>query len=378
MKSSSVFAVLGGGNGGFAMAGDLACKGFKVNLYSSYKETIDPVRENGGIEVEVLPSTRLEGGLARLNVATTDLEEALMDVDVVMIVSPANKQADYARRCAPYLRPGQVVVLHPGNFGGAIQFSQILEEVGKRDIIVAETECLIYSCRKKSPVRIWIRGYKRRLRLAAFPAVNTQRVLELLHPVYPYMEAAQNVLETGLSNPNPIIHTPIMVLNSGWIEGGEDFLFYWEGMTPSIGRVIEVMDEERLAVGQELGLNRMRSVYRQDRDWFEYQGGTGTNIYEVHVKNPIYQWSVAPNTFQHRYLTEDIPYGLVPLEYLADILGHPAPTVKSIIHLANILTERNLRRGARTLRELGLDRLTVSQLIEFVNTGALPVGGSVR
>ena len=70
---------------------------------------------------------------------------------MVMVVTPANKQADYARRCAPYLVSGQVVVLHPGNFGGSIQFKQILEKEGKDNITVAETECLIYSCRKRTP-----------------------------------------------------------------------------------------------------------------------------------------------------------------------------------------------------------------------------------
>ena len=70
MKTGPVFAVLGGGHGGFAMAGDLACKGFPVHFYSSYEETIGPVRRHGGIEVEVLPSTGLKGGLARLQKVT--------------------------------------------------------------------------------------------------------------------------------------------------------------------------------------------------------------------------------------------------------------------------------------------------------------------
>ncbi|MGI6142650.1 MAG: NAD/NADP octopine/nopaline dehydrogenase family protein [bacterium] len=370
MKTGPVFAVLGGGHGGFAMAGDLACKGFPVHFYSSYEETIGPVRRHGGIEVEVLPSTGLKGGLARLQKVTTDLKEALAGADVVMVVTPANKQADYARRCAPYLVSGQVVVLHPGNFGGSIQFKQILEKEGKDNITVAETECLIYSCRKKNPVKIWIRGYKRSLRLAAFPSVETRRVLEFLRHAYPYLEPAANVLETGLSNPNPIVHTPLMVLNAGRIEGDEDFLFYWEGMTPAIGRTIEIMDEERLAVGRALGLDDMRSIYRQDRDWFAYQGGTGSNIYEAHVRNPIYQWSVAPATFDHRYLTEDIPFGLVPLEDLAEKLRHPAPTVRAIIHLANILTGKDLRREARTLADLGLDNLAVHQLLDYVDSGS--------
>lgn len=363
-----IFAVLGGGHGGFATAADLAIKGFAVRLYSSYEETIAPLQARGGLELEVLPSTGLRGGFARLERATTDLAAAVEGADIIMVVTPAPSQRRYAEKLAPHLRSGQVVVLHPGSFGGALEFAQVLAAHGAPPVTLAETECLIYAGRKKGPTHMWIRGYKKGLRLAAFPARETARVLSLLRQAYPDLAEADSVLETGLSNPNPIIHIPIMILNAARIEAPGDFLFYWEGVTPAVGRAIEALDAERMAVGEALGVP-LRSVYEQDLEWYGHQGTYGRNIYETHVHNPIYQWSLAPTNFEHRYLTEDTPYGLVPIEDLGYRLGVPTPRISATIEYASLLTRQDLRHGARTIERLGLAHLSPHELRRYVRCG---------
>jgi opine dehydrogenase len=360
--------VLGGGHGGFATAADLAIKGFAVRLYSSYEETIAPLQARGGLELEVLPSTGLAGGFARLELATTDLAAAVEGADIIMVVTPAPSQRGYAEKLARHLRPGQIIVLHPGGFGGALEFAQVLAAHGAPPVTLAETESLIYAGRKKGPTHMWIRGYKKGLRLAAFPARETARVLSLLRQAYPDLAEADSVLETGLSNPNPIIHIPIMTLNAARIEAPGDFLFYWEGVTPAVGRVIEALDAERLAVGKALGVP-LRSVYEQDLEWYSHQGTHGQNIYETHVHNPIYQWSLAPTEFEHRYLTEDTPYGLAPIEDLGRRLGVPTPRISATVEYASLLTGRDLRHGARTMERLGLANLSPSELRQYVRTG---------
>lgn len=363
-----VFAVLGGGHGGIATAADLAIKGFPVRLYSSYEETIAPIAAQGGLELEVLPSSGLKGGFARLERATTDIAEAVRGADIIMVVTPAPSQRRYAENLAPHVTRRQVIVLNPGSFGGALEFTQVLEAHGAPPVTVAETECLVYAGRKKGPTHMWIRGYKKHLRLAAFPARETARILSLLRQAYPAWEEADSVLETGLSNPNPIIHIPIMVLNAARIESPGDFLFYWEGVTPAVGHVIEALDAERLAVGEALGVP-LRSVYEQDLEWYGHQGNHGANIYETHVNNPIYQWSYAPNSFEHRYLTEDTPYGLVPIEDLGKRLRVPTPSITATIQYVSLLTRQDPRHGARTLAKLGLADMTPTELKRYLKLG---------
>ena len=226
---------------------------------------------------------------------------------------------------------------------------------------------MIYACRKTSPTSIFVRRYKHALRYAALPATETPRVMEIIHQIYPEAEAAANVLETGLSNPNSTQHPPIMILNAGLIERTEgDFLFYNEGVTHGVIRVIEAVDQERIAVCAALKTT-IRSAYEQEVAWYGYQGASGTNLYESMTDNPYYSTSKAPNSFQHRYLTEDIPFGLVPVEELGLLVGVPTPIATSVINFAEILAERSLRENRRSLESLGLAGMGVEDLLHLVN-----------
>lgn len=362
--------ILGAGNGGLATAADFANNGFKVNLFElpEFEENLRPIRDIGGINVEVLESSGRIAGFARLHKITTDIREATEDAEFIMVIVPSFAHKRFAELCVPYLKRGQVVVLSPGNFGGAIQWAQKLEEHGKKDILMGETESMIYATRKKSPDTIWIRGYKKSMRAAALPAKYNKRLMEYLHELYPDIKEAQNVLETGLSNPNPVIHTPIMLMNAGLIEREKgNFLFYHEGMTPAIGRVVETIDNERLEIARELGLVKTRSIYEQDLEWYSHQGTHGDNIHDTTVNNPIYRWSKAPDTFNHRYLTEDIPFGLAPMESLGKWLGIPTPVMTATIEYACIVTGKNLRQGSRSVDYLGLTRYSREELLDIVN-----------
>lgn len=370
MEHKPSFAVLGAGNGGVATAADLTMRGFKVNLWEhpDFAEAIRPMQEIGGIHLETVPSIPMKPGFARLNLITTDIQAALDGVDAVLVIVPAFAHKRIAECCAPYLQDHQVVIISPGNFGGAIQFRNIFREKGTaKDVVFAEAECMIYACRKKDPTTIWIRRYKHALRFAALPATKTDRVMEIIQQIYPEAERAANVLETGLSNCNPTQHPPIMLLNAALIERtGGDFLFYNEGVTPAVIRVIEAVDKERISVCAALK-TQIRSAYEQEVAWYGYQGCSGNNLYESMNGNPFYSTSKAPKTFRDRYLTEDIPFGLVPVEELGKMVGVPTPTATAIIEFAQILTERDLRSDRRSLRELGMDHMTVDEIVRYVN-----------
>ncbi len=372
MSKKFVVAVLGAGNGGTATAADLTIRGFDVNLWEhpNYEENIKPYLKIGGINLEVLPSTPLHGGLAKIKLITTDIKKALDDANIVLVIVPSFAHKIFAELCTPYFKDGQVVIINPGNFGGAIEFYNIFKKKGKaKDIIFAESECMIYACRKKNPTTIWIRGYKKGLRISAFPSKHNDRVIDLAKQMYPEVLPARNVIETGLSNPNPIVHTPIMVLNAGLVDRSNiDFLFYNEGLTPIIGKVIEAIDSERMAIGDAFN-TKMRSMYEQDKEWYGYQGAKGKNIYETTALNKMYQWSKAPNTFQTRYLTEDIPYGLAALEDLGKKVGITTSIVTSMINIAEILVGKNLRKDCRTLNKLGMGEMNIEDIIKLIDEG---------
>jgi opine dehydrogenase len=231
-------------------------------------------------------------------------------------------------------------------------------------------ECMIYSGFKSSPTVAWVSGYKHGLHVAAFPGTATRDVLATLTQIYPDLQPAQNVLETGLRNLNTIVHAPIVIHNAGWIERTKgQFLFYWDGCTPAVGQTVDGVDRERLALGKRLGLT-LPSVVDVSLEWYGEQGAKGRTSHEVLSTNPVYVKDTAPPRLRHRFLLEDVPYGMAPIESLARLVGVPTPVTGAIITLAEQLTGIPLRAQARDLKALGLDRLTVEQLLRLVETGA--------
>jgi opine dehydrogenase len=367
-------AVLGGGNGAFITAADLTLRGHQVTLCElpQVAENVAGVLETRAIQLEVVGSPGIRPGLARLHDVTTNVAEALSEAEIAMIVVPAFAQRAFAEASAPFLQEGQTVVLTPGNFGGALEFAKILREKGKkRSAAIAEMECMIYSGFKASATAAWVSGYKRGLRVAALPGTATPQVLAALHDLYPDLRQARNVLETGLRNMNTVVHAPIVVHNAGWIEKTKgEFLFYWDGCTPGVARSVEGVDRERIAVGKAFGLN-LPSVVEVLHEWYGHEGARGISPYEMLSTNPVYVKDSAPKALRHRFLLEDVPFGMVPMESLGRLAEVPTPITSAVITLAEQLTEVDLRAQARDLAALGLEGLSAEQLRTLVD--AVPV-----
>jgi opine dehydrogenase len=72
---------------------------------------------------------------------------------------------------------------------------------------------------------------------------------------------------------------------------------------------------------------------------------------------------MTPRSAQHRYVTEEIPYGLVPISEIASILEIPTPNIDAIIALASTINGEDYRATGRHLSTLGLGRMTPEQLL---------------
>lgn len=361
--------VMGAGNGGFATAADLALRGFGVTLFEleEFVDNIRPVHAAGGIHMDVLESFPRPGGFATLDDATTDVKKAVQNADLIFVIVPAFAHETYVKLMAPHLDPDQVVVFCPGYLGPLLLAREV------PGLKVAETESLIYACRKTAPDRIWVRGYKKGLRAAALNVDHQNHVLSLVRQCYSDVVPAANIIETTLSNANALIHTPLMLLNAAHIErAGGQFLFYHEGMTPAVGKLIESLDEERLAIGRAWGVN-LRTMYEQDYGWYSHQGARGKNIYDTHVTNPIYSWSMAPESLSHRYVAEDVPYGLALIESFGRHGQVNTKAISAMIDIFDALLDRDFRSEGRTLDSLGFKGMALEE-IAAVLTGQRDAG----
>ena len=354
--------VAGAGNGGLALAGHLALLGCRVHLFNRGESRLTAVRMAGGIQV-----TGEVNGFAKPHLMTTDPREALAGVDLIMVVIPATGHRDMARLLGPHLADGQVVILNPGATGGALEFAEELRQLNIPPYyFLAEAETLLYACRITNPGQVRIFRIKNAVPVATFPAYRIPDVLVALRKVLPYFIPGDNVLKTSLSNISAVFHPALMILNAAWIEQRKgNFEFYHEGASPSVAKILEALDAERIKVAEALGVRVLTAL-----EWlYQAYGVAGGNLYEAMQANDGYRGIKAPNTLDYRYVTEDVPTSLVPIASLGDQLGVPVPTIKTIIHLTGILHGCNYFALGRTVERLGLAGLDVRQIRRLVEEG---------
>jgi opine dehydrogenase len=288
-----VFAVLGAGHGGLAMAGHLSLMGFDVRLYNRSEDRLWGARSTGGVEVE----GEVEG-FGRLSVITTSMQEAIADVDVIMVVVPATAHRFMAEQCAPHLKDGQIIVLHPGRTFGALEFKQVLTHMkAEADVTIAEAQTFIYASRAIGPGHARIFRIKNSIPVASVRAHLIPRVLQQLRIPYPQFVPGDNIFKTSFDNIGSVFHPSICVLNAGWIEDISDFQFYVEGVTVSVARVLEQVDAERVKVAEALGIRALTA-----REWlYLAYNAAGPDLFNAMRANPGYRGITAPTSLRMRY-----------------------------------------------------------------------------
>lgn len=359
------YTVIGAGHGGKAMAAHLALMGFPVTLFNRTFDHIEVIKERGGIELE----SEEEGahGFAKLERVTSDMSDALWKAEMIMVVVPSSAHADIAKAVAPHLQDGQTIVLHPGRTGGALEFNKVLQDSGCiAKYTVAEAETFIYASRSDGPAQAHIFRIKEAVPLAALPALRTPEVLMKLNEAYPQFIDGKNVLHTGLNNMGAIFHPALTLLNVGWIEATHgDYQFYIDGVTPSVARMLEVLDRERVTVASAVGLRARTAM-----EWLQLAYDTkGENLYDAIHNQPGYFGIKAPISLNHRYIFEDVPMSLVPIASLGSRYGVSVRGIESMIRVACIIHRTDYWRRGRTVDKLGIDGLSVGELTRLVNEG---------
>ena len=354
-------AVLGAGNGGCAAAAILTLRGYKVRMHSRSEERLAPLRDGITLRGEYQ-------GVGKPALITTNLNAAVSGADLVMMVVPSVAHDTYARALAPILYPKQVVYLNPGHTGGALHFAAQLRAAGGPSVPLCESVTLTYICRITGNATVEVYRETSNLLFAALPGSLTEELVQLVQPLFPNLCAAANVLETGFMNINAVIHPPGMLMNAGWIEFTQgDALFYKESITPAVARVIEAVDTERLTISEGLGLQVPAFI-----DYFCEAGLTtevarqSRSVYQAMQESGPNRTIKSPPSLNHRYVHEDVGYGLMPMSEFGKLVGVLTPAMDSLITLASIAQKRNYRREGLTLSQMGLEGLSPEAVLSSV------------
>jgi len=354
-------AILGSGNGGCAMAADWSLHGHEVSLFDfeQFTTQLDAINNNGGIYVE----GELEG-FAELDYVGHSIEKAIEHAELIVLVGPAYSTQPFAEALKPHIKKGQHVIVCPGSTGGGLVVKKELNLAFDDDsIIIAETSTLPYATRNIEPGKVYIYNrLKGGLYIAALPMDKTAFMMEQFDQIYQAFEASDHYFQTMLQNANPVIHPAVSLLNAGRIDNPDvDFLFYEEGVTPSVGRLVEATDNERIKIGKTLGVNVLPDTLIGVRQGYMLEADYETG----YSKAPGFKGVMAPPQLDNRYINEDVGYGLVFMKELADKLNLETPIIDSIINIASVVMKRDFwGEKRRSLALLGLEGLTAEELFE--------------
>ncbi|MBK5251985.1 MAG: NAD/NADP octopine/nopaline dehydrogenase family protein [Peptostreptococcaceae bacterium] len=192
-----------------------------------------------------------------------------------------------------------------------------------------------------------------------------EELLDILKQAFPEMFAGKNVLVTSFENINCMMHPTPSLLNVAQIESGRDWLYYYDGITPSIGAYIEKMDAARVELGKKYNLN-LTSMLEWYEKLYSVKGGTLT---ESVNNTKAYADISGQKTLRTRYILEDVPMSLVPLAELGRVAGVRQDMVETIIDLGEFMMGEEFRKNGRNAAALGIECINVDSLLDHVTTG---------
>jgi len=356
-------AIVGGGHGSYAAAADLAEQGHRVSMWRRDAEQFQATLDAQAIDLKDYAGIRT----IPLALASTDLADVVAGAQLIVVALPAFAQASVAEQLAPHLSDGQVIFLTPGTFGSYVMAKRLQEAGCTAKVAFAETGTLPYLARKHGPNTVAVSGRATRLPAGVFPSERAEEAYDVLRQAFPAVERLQDALDGALMNAGPIIHPPLILMNAGPIEYFDHWDIHNEGTQPSIRKVHDALDAERIAIREALGYGAphfpLSDHYNPDGDEWMY----GRRAHEKLVDSA--DWREHLELYSHRYMQEDVACGLAFLVSLADWLDVPAPVASGLLAIASAVTGKHLRAAGRTLESLGLDRLTPVEMKELLRSG---------
>lgn len=345
-------SVLGAGNGGCAIAADLSLKGHEVTLiktsHAMHDDNFDYLIKNDG-EISIKEDGILQ--TTSIYKVTRDLSK-VYDAEVIIIYIQTNYHEPLIKKLVPLLSENQIVLFNPGYLSTAY----VLKHAGNKKINIVEATSSFVDCRMVKPGFVNVGFRNVRNPLGIYPISRKKEVTDTLSRMgYPFAYFS-SVVEAALHNPNLIIHTVGGILSIPRVEKTMgDYVMYQEVFTPSVWKILEALDQEKMALLERLGFPRLPYV-----EAAKFRNTLDDNL---DAKESFFRYAMSasrakgPTAVDTRYINEDVPQGLVMLESLGKSLSILTPITSSLIEISSAALGRDLRAEGRTLERLGMENI---------------------
>ena len=343
-------AILGAGAIGLGGAALLRANGHEAVVWSPSGKSVP----------EVVASGALSGRFAMKGAASC--AEALAGAEVVLLALPANFHRRVMDAAAPHLVGGQSVIISGHLSFGALYLARRLAERGlELPIVVWGTT--VTTGRRTGPGSVRIGSVRAKVDLATLPTRAAEAGLATCRALFgDRFVVREDMIAIGLSNLNPQNHLAIVLCNLTRMERGETW-YQNENITDAVGRLIEALDAERLAIAEAFGV-QVRTVREHFHLSFGVEEGPiGAMARAMAARGDMTQ---APATLETRYVTEDAPFGLYCTVLLGRMVGRPAMLHESGLALLSALYGRALAQDNDLLPAIGFAGLSAERLRALV------------
>lgn len=342
--------IAGIGNAGSTVGSDLVRKGHEVTLLktsrSLHNEHYDTIKETKRIHVNDL-GNRYTAEFASI---TDNMKDAVSSADCIIIYIQTNYHEKLIKEMVQYMHNGQIVIVEPGYMSTCFFL-----KYNCPDITIIEAESSPIDCRITVPGEVSVLFKNVLNPFGVYPSCKQEIAVKCLDALgYPY-EFTKNVVEAALHNPNLIVHTIGAIFSIPRIEHTNgDYWMYKEVFTPHIWNVVESLDQEKMDVLKALGCAKLSYVEACKKRNSTDQEEDALEVFFDYAKNSS---PSGPNVPDSRYITEDVPQGLVLLESLGKVLDIATPTCSGLIACANAALQTDFRSVGRTVESLGYENI---------------------
>ncbi|NSX84358.1 NAD/NADP octopine/nopaline dehydrogenase [Agrobacterium tumefaciens] len=298
---------------------------------------------------------RVQGALeGDFNVTVCDSAQELALNDVIVLALPANGHRAVVDAIAPHLEARHCVIISAHLSFAALYLSKILAKRGIQIPIVAWNTTML-TAKSKSSTEINVGAIRSKVEMATVPSEVAEPAHRVCTELFGELFVIKDdILTIALSNINPQNHLAIALCNLTRIDRGEN----WGqrvNVTPTVGRLIEALDMERLSIATALG----KKVHTVIDHYVSSFAASGSSIFEMSkrlVRNG--KDFPGPTSIETRYVLEDVPFGLIPITHLASLVGVEVPLHRSGIQLLAACYGRDFASDNGLFSEIDVDDLS--------------------